>query len=246
MLAKRYGLGRKTCQRGGSRGSRGVDHFYPAANEVGLLAAQNPAIRLALAHDGGLVHVQLGQLVADDLGLGRSEQLVGLLLERLQAPYGRQRPLTPRDEAQQGLHSGAVGGGGRAVLDVRRFYRGIPWAVRFSQLQATRCGPAPLRPSDTARRSCHSGTSWPLRVRQTHVGLGSARASPFYVDIAAKLQQSAGPGEVMIGQTLIETIDLPAELLSVKTVGPIGNEREEPTILRARATTPPPTPKVVP
>lgn len=50
----------------------------------------------------------------------------------------------------------------------------------------------------------------------------------------------------MIGQTLIETIDLPAELLSVKTVGPIGNEREEPTILRARATTPPPTPKVVP
>jgi class 3 adenylate cyclase len=56
-------------------------------------------------------------------------------------------------------------------------------------------------------------------------------ATSFYVDVAAKLQQSAGPGEIMIGQTLIETVDLADDVMSIKTLGDGDSHRELPFVL---------------
>lgn len=48
-------------------------------------------------------------------------------------------------------------------------------------------------------------------------GMTEVTATSFYVDVAAKLQQSAGRNNIMIGQSLRDFIDFPEDLLDVKT-----------------------------
>ena len=53
-------------------------------------------------------------------------------------------------------------------------------------------------------------------------------ATSFYVDVASKLQHSAGRNQIMIGQSLQETLDFPMELLGIKTIQKNGEQEEEP------------------
>ena len=48
-------------------------------------------------------------------------------------------------------------------------------------------------------------------------GMDEVTATSYYVDVASKLQHAAGRNHAMLGQSLIETIDLPTELTFVKT-----------------------------
>jgi adenylate cyclase len=48
-------------------------------------------------------------------------------------------------------------------------------------------------------------------------GMDEVTATSFYVDVASKLQHSAGRNQIMIGQSLKEFIDFPDELLAIKT-----------------------------
>jgi adenylate cyclase len=49
-------------------------------------------------------------------------------------------------------------------------------------------------------------------------GMDEVTATSFHVDIASKLQHSAGRNQVMIGQSLKEILDFPDDLLDIKTV----------------------------
>jgi adenylate cyclase len=48
-------------------------------------------------------------------------------------------------------------------------------------------------------------------------GMDEVTATSFYVDVASKLQHSAGRNQIMIGQSLKEFIDVPDDLLMIKT-----------------------------
>jgi adenylate cyclase len=48
-------------------------------------------------------------------------------------------------------------------------------------------------------------------------GMGELTATSLHVDMAAKLQHRAGRNKIMLGQSLMQTLNLPEELLSVKT-----------------------------
>lgn len=62
-------------------------------------------------------------------------------------------------------------------------------------------------------------------------GMEEVTATSFYVDVAAKLQHSAGRNQIMVGESIREFIDFPEELLGVKTVERGGVEVPEPFIL---------------
>lgn len=49
-------------------------------------------------------------------------------------------------------------------------------------------------------------------------GVEEVTATSFYVDVASKLQHSAGRNEAMLGKSILGAIDFPERLLSVKTV----------------------------
>ncbi len=55
-------------------------------------------------------------------------------------------------------------------------------------------------------------------------------ATSFYVDVASKLQHSAGRNQIMIGHSLKEFLDFPDVLLATKKVQRDGRELEEPFI----------------
>lgn len=55
-------------------------------------------------------------------------------------------------------------------------------------------------------------------------------ATSFYVDVAAKLQQSAGRNNIMIGQSLRDFLDFPEELLTIKHYQKDGESIPEPYI----------------
>jgi adenylate cyclase len=61
-------------------------------------------------------------------------------------------------------------------------------------------------------------------------GMEEVTATSFYVDVAAKLQHAAGRNQAMFGGSLIDTIDFPSRLLSVKQVIQGGETVEEPFI----------------
>lgn len=61
-----------------------------------------------------------------------------------------------------------------------------------------------------------------------HPGMEEVTATSFYVDVASKLQHSAGRNQIMIGQSLQETMDFPMELLEIKTVQKNGEIYPEP------------------
>jgi len=61
-------------------------------------------------------------------------------------------------------------------------------------------------------------------------GANEVTATGFNIDVASKLQNSAGKNNIMIGQKLKEHIDFPDELLSIKKVKRDGQEIEEPYI----------------
>jgi adenylate cyclase len=55
-------------------------------------------------------------------------------------------------------------------------------------------------------------------------------ATSFFVDVAAKLQHSAGRNQIMIGESLKRFLDLPDDFLSVKSVVQQGVQVEEPFV----------------
>lgn len=63
-----------------------------------------------------------------------------------------------------------------------------------------------------------------------HYNISEVTATSFYVDVASKLQGSAGRNEIVIGQSLKEFIDFPEEYLEVKTYMNDGVEKKEPFI----------------
>lgn len=58
-------------------------------------------------------------------------------------------------------------------------------------------------------------------------GTSEVTATSFYVDVASKLQHSAGKNQIMIGQSLREFVDLPEELLEIKTMQSNGEQKED-------------------
>lgn len=61
-------------------------------------------------------------------------------------------------------------------------------------------------------------------------GMEEVTATSFYVDVAAKLQHSAGRNQIMIGESLRNFIDFPDELLGIKTINRNGEEIPDPFI----------------
>ena len=59
-------------------------------------------------------------------------------------------------------------------------------------------------------------------------GVSEVTATSFYVDVASKLQHSAGRNQIMMGQSLREFIDFPSELLDIKQVKRDGKTYEQP------------------
>jgi hypothetical protein len=55
-------------------------------------------------------------------------------------------------------------------------------------------------------------------------GMEEVTATSFYVDVASKLQHSAGRNQIMLGESIRAYIDFPEELLSVKSVTSNGNK----------------------
>lgn len=62
-------------------------------------------------------------------------------------------------------------------------------------------------------------------------GAEEVTATSFHVDVAAKLQHAAGRNQIMIGQSLRRFVDVPEELLEVKTVQRAGEQVAEPFVL---------------
>ncbi|HML73156.1 MAG TPA: adenylate/guanylate cyclase domain-containing protein [Anaerohalosphaeraceae bacterium] len=58
-------------------------------------------------------------------------------------------------------------------------------------------------------------------------GACEVTATSFFVDVASKLQQSAGKNNIMIGQSLRDHVDFPEELLSRKTYIQNGETKEQ-------------------
>jgi adenylate cyclase len=56
-------------------------------------------------------------------------------------------------------------------------------------------------------------------------GFEEVTATSFHVDVAAKLQHAAGKNQIMIGEQLRALLDLPAELLSTRTVTESGQAK---------------------
>ncbi|NGP89698.1 adenylate/guanylate cyclase domain-containing protein [Fodinibius halophilus] len=59
-------------------------------------------------------------------------------------------------------------------------------------------------------------------------GIDEVTATSFYVDVASKLQHSAGSNQIMIGKSLKKEIDFPEDLLDVKQVTRNGKKKPEP------------------
>ena len=66
-------------------------------------------------------------------------------------------------------------------------------------------------------------------------GMDEVTATSFYVDVASKLQHSAGRNQIMIGQSLKEFIDFPDDLVMPKTVRK-GNEEIQEKYLKPNHT----------
>jgi adenylate cyclase len=61
-------------------------------------------------------------------------------------------------------------------------------------------------------------------------GMEEVTATSYFVDVASKLQHSAGRNQIMMGQTLKELLDFPEELLDLKTVIKDGVRITEPIL----------------
>ncbi|MDJ0583288.1 adenylate/guanylate cyclase domain-containing protein [Crocosphaera sp.] len=57
-------------------------------------------------------------------------------------------------------------------------------------------------------------------------GMDEVTATSFYVDVASKLQHAAGKNKIMIGQSLRDYLDIPDDLLKIKTIKKNGAEME--------------------
>lgn len=58
-------------------------------------------------------------------------------------------------------------------------------------------------------------------------GMNEVTATSFYVDVAAKLQQAAGSNHIMLGASIIDSMDFPIELLEIKKTVSGGVEVEQ-------------------
>ena len=61
-------------------------------------------------------------------------------------------------------------------------------------------------------------------------GMNEVTATSFHVDVASKLQHAAGKNQIMLGQSIIEFLDLPEELLRMKTHDRDGSAVDDPYI----------------
>ena len=61
-------------------------------------------------------------------------------------------------------------------------------------------------------------------------GFSEVTATSFFVDVASKLQSQAGRNQVMLGQSIVEKLDFPEKLLSIKHVSKGGDSVASPYI----------------
>jgi adenylate cyclase len=59
-------------------------------------------------------------------------------------------------------------------------------------------------------------------------GIEEVTATSFHVDAASKLQHAAGRNQVMLGQSLVEFLDYPRELVSMQTIERDGAKVDQP------------------
>ena len=61
-------------------------------------------------------------------------------------------------------------------------------------------------------------------------GMQEVTATSFHVDVSSKLQHAAGRNEIMLGESILKTIDFPDELLAIKTFTRDGREFRDPWV----------------